>query len=46
MHAQFGQIIDKKIQKGQKAQLPLLKSWEQKQGLQVLPAVTTTGGGW
>ena len=27
-----GQIIDNKIQGNQKAQLPLLKNWEQKQG--------------
>ena len=32
MHGQLGQIMDNKIQKDQKAQLPLLKSLEQKQG--------------
>ena len=32
MNVQLGQILEKKIQKGQKTQLPLLKSWEQKQG--------------
>ena len=52
MHEQFWQIIDKKIQKDQKAKLPLLKPWEQKQGvrnkkrgLHMLPAVNTTRGG-
>ena len=32
VHVQLGQIMDKKIQKDQKSQLPLLKSGEQKQG--------------
>ena len=31
MHVPLGQILEKKIQKGQKTQLPLLKSREQKQ---------------
>ena len=33
MHAQLGHILENKIQKDQKAQLPLLKSQEQKQGI-------------
>ena len=33
MQAQLGQITDKKIHKDQKTQLPLLKSWEQKQDI-------------
>ena len=32
VHVQLGQILDKKLQKDQKAQLPLLNSWERKQG--------------
>ena len=32
MHVQLGQILDNKIQKDQKAQPPILKSREQKQG--------------
>ena len=49
MHAQLGQILDNEIQRDQKAQLPLLKSQEQKQGvgsksrvLGMPPAHTTT----
>ena len=51
MHAQLGQIMNNKIQKDQKDQLPLLKSQEQKQGvrsqsrvLHMPPAHTTTKG--
>ena len=47
--AQLEQIIDNKIQTGQKAQLPLLKTQEQKQGvgtkssiLPMPPALNTT----
>ena len=51
VHAQLGQILDQKIQRDQKTQLPLLKGLEQKQGvgsksriLSVPPALSTTKG--
>ena len=54
MHAQLGQIMNNKIQRDQKitqTQLPILKSWEQKQGvgsksrvLHIPPALNTTKG--
>ena len=51
VHVQLGQILDNKIQKDQKAQLPLLKIWVQKQGvmsksrvLPMSPALNTTKG--
>ena len=51
MRSQSGQIMDERIQEGQKSQLPLLKSPEQKQGvgsksrvLRMPPAHTTTKG--
>ena len=33
MYVQLGQIMNSKIQRDQKVQLLLLKSWEQKQGI-------------
>ena len=38
MHAQLEQIMDHKIQKDQKTQLPFLKNWEQKHA----PVLSTT----
>ena len=44
MHAQLEQIMDHKIQRDQKNQLPLMKKWEQKQGTVHAPALSTTKG--
>ena len=51
MHAQLGQILDKRYKKTKKAQLSLLKSWEQKLGggsktgvLRMPPELNTTKG--
>ena len=44
MHAQLGQILDNKIQRDQRAPLPLLKSGSKRRSLRMPPALNTTKG--
>ena len=39
MHVQLGQILDQKIQRDRKIQLPLLRSLKQKQGTAHVPCI-------